>query len=184
MITLKNDYHGTEVRLRVGSDGRLTERQVKRVRKVLCGVDGCTCGDNLGRRGPQDDRVDEVEPGVYVAMVDRRSPEEKFFADVGARHNMITIHLRWSRGGTVTARLWHADGHIMGRASGYGYDVAGSAMGQAVSKLFPDDFRSLAKASTEETRKHRHYGLLSFEDGGWAIDGACGTVERLVRAIG
>lgn len=96
----------------------------------------------------------------------------------------IRIHLRWLLDGTVTVRLWHHDGEVLGRAGGHGYDVVGSAMGEAVSRLWPKEFSELAKASTEETRKNDHYGLLVFADGTWAINGSCGTVPALVRAIG
>ena len=45
---LKNDFHNTSVRVKpVVNDGYsyvLTRRQVRRARRALCGVDGCTCG--------------------------------------------------------------------------------------------------------------------------------------------
>lgn len=52
MITLTNDFHGTKVVL-VPQNGRLTARQVKRARNVLCGVADCRCGNDLGARGLQ-----------------------------------------------------------------------------------------------------------------------------------
>lgn len=52
-ITLKNDFHNTEINL-VVKDGKLSPAQVKRSRKALCGIAGCTCGDELGTRGQQD----------------------------------------------------------------------------------------------------------------------------------
>lgn len=53
-ITLRNDFHNTEVNTRI-RDTRLTRRQLDRIRRSLCGIKGCTCGDSLGSRGPQDD---------------------------------------------------------------------------------------------------------------------------------
>ena len=59
-ITLKNDFHNTEVSVRTDflshGDGRysivLTKSQGTRVRRKLCGLgDSCTCG---GVRGPQE----------------------------------------------------------------------------------------------------------------------------------
>lgn len=61
---LRNTYHGTEYRTRkcpqevyrIAStpawDRSESERAwVRRVWRRLCGVEGCTCGDELGRRG-------------------------------------------------------------------------------------------------------------------------------------
>ena len=52
MITLTNDFHGTEVRVRVpAATWELTARQIARVRRALCGIPGCTCNhDNAGCR--------------------------------------------------------------------------------------------------------------------------------------
>lgn len=57
-VTLRNDFHKTEVTLKM--KGLFpTPSQVKRSRKVLCGVTGCTCGDIMGMRGDQDAIVGE-----------------------------------------------------------------------------------------------------------------------------
>jgi len=58
MITLKNNFHGTSVNLRP-RNGRLSPAQMRRARKVLCGLSECKCG---GIRGPQEYEV-EQEPG-------------------------------------------------------------------------------------------------------------------------
>lgn len=54
-VTLSNDFHGTEVtlRLRARDDGRysVTRSQARRAWRELCGHDGCTCGDTFGARG-------------------------------------------------------------------------------------------------------------------------------------
>ena len=52
-ITLTNDFHGTEATVRVKGDRKLSRSQIRRVRKVLCGIDSCTCGGNLSERGRQ-----------------------------------------------------------------------------------------------------------------------------------
>jgi hypothetical protein len=52
-MELRNDFHRSSVCLRVPADGILSREQVARARRVLCGVAGCTCGGNLGERGPQ-----------------------------------------------------------------------------------------------------------------------------------
>ncbi len=50
-IVLSNDYHDTTVTLRP-TDGLLRGAQLRRAWSALCGVAGCTCGDN-GIRGSQ-----------------------------------------------------------------------------------------------------------------------------------
>lgn len=74
MLRLTNSFHGTEARVRsyddaealledyygaldrrgsrheTAEDARLIAR-VKRIRRTLCPVHGCTCGDTLGCRG-------------------------------------------------------------------------------------------------------------------------------------
>ena len=55
MITIRNDFHNTAVRVRANVGDVLTISQVKRCRKTLCSIDGCTCGGVLSERGPQYD---------------------------------------------------------------------------------------------------------------------------------
>jgi hypothetical protein len=54
-MNIRNEFHDTEVTLVARSvyKGRwyLTRSQVNRARRVLCGIDGCTCGGLLGQRG-------------------------------------------------------------------------------------------------------------------------------------
>jgi hypothetical protein len=52
-ITLKNDFHNTQIGLKSRHGHRLSPSQVAKARKVLCGIDGCTCGGHCGERGPQ-----------------------------------------------------------------------------------------------------------------------------------
>lgn len=52
-ITLTNDFHGTEARVRV-TNGRISADQAKRAARKLCRHGDCTCGqDVLNRRGVQ-----------------------------------------------------------------------------------------------------------------------------------
>jgi len=61
-VTLRNEFHGSEVTLRVNSmPCELSASQVRRARNTLCGISGCTCGGPLGERGPQDVRVDYID---------------------------------------------------------------------------------------------------------------------------
>lgn len=52
-IILQNTFHRSSCNLRADEDGTsLTIHQVRRARRKLCGVKGCTCGGYLGERGP------------------------------------------------------------------------------------------------------------------------------------
>ena len=57
-FTIRNDFHNSSTTARVGDSGELRPWQIKRIRKALCGISGCTCGGNLGERGPQDCDID------------------------------------------------------------------------------------------------------------------------------
>lgn len=56
-FTFTNDFHNTEctVRAKLNERGEwtLSEGQVKKVYRTLCGIPGCTCGDEMGRRGDE-----------------------------------------------------------------------------------------------------------------------------------
>ena len=54
MVTLRNDFHNSQTRVRLGESGKLTQCQVERARRALCGVPTCLCSGPLGTRGPQD----------------------------------------------------------------------------------------------------------------------------------
>lgn len=60
-FTLTNDFHGTSIRLNAEQRGvatyRLTGEQLKRAKRKLCPVKGCTCSGNSGMRGPDNPRV-------------------------------------------------------------------------------------------------------------------------------
>ncbi len=53
--TLRNDFHNTSCTVNIGV---LSSRQASRVRKILCGIRGCTCGGELGERGRQNVRIE------------------------------------------------------------------------------------------------------------------------------
>ncbi len=68
-LRLQNDFHGTEVTVRVRARGpvRLSEGQWRRVRDTLCGSADCTCGVV---RGPQDEPLEYLTIGddYHVAV--------------------------------------------------------------------------------------------------------------------
>lgn len=57
MITLKNDFHNTEVRLNPRNEN-LSAWQIKKAYKTLCGMDDCTCSDDMGMRGHDNPEVE------------------------------------------------------------------------------------------------------------------------------
>lgn len=58
MKTLYNDFHNTEVRLRIKQlPATLSPGQFSRARRTLCGMADCTCGDTVSARGSQDVRI-------------------------------------------------------------------------------------------------------------------------------
>ena len=55
-LTLSNDFHNSEIRLRarqIAGNLRLTPSQVRHAKKSLCGILNCTCDDTFGCRGKQ-----------------------------------------------------------------------------------------------------------------------------------
>ena len=54
MITIKNDYHDTTITLRANIGDTLTPSRVRRIQRLLCGIDDCKCGGVAGERGRQD----------------------------------------------------------------------------------------------------------------------------------
>ena len=53
MITLRNEFHNTETRVRAQIGDTLSANQADRAARNLCGLYGCVCGGEAGQRGPQ-----------------------------------------------------------------------------------------------------------------------------------
>ena len=74
MITLSNNFHGTTVRIRACIGDTLTPSQVKRCRRVLCGIKGCMCGGPLSERGQQYDATgkpfDVIATGMNIVRLE------------------------------------------------------------------------------------------------------------------
>ena len=49
-IVLTNDFHHTEVNLSARG-GELSPGQIKKAKRVLCGMSDCTCSNDIGIRG-------------------------------------------------------------------------------------------------------------------------------------
>lgn len=84
------------------------------------------------------------------------------------------VHLMYSRGGTVTARIWHPDGFKVGSAGGGGYDKQGTALGQAIELFFAEEMKTANVSSL--------YGAKKLPDGRVVLDGACG-IECMLRVL-
>jgi len=64
-ILLKNNFHGSEARVRPDKDGYISHRQVLAARKKLCGISSCTCMQSpAGERG-NPTQLEEVGYHVY-----------------------------------------------------------------------------------------------------------------------
>lgn len=74
-ITLKNDFHNTEVKLQARINGGvpwLSKKKLDKAHKKLCGIKNCTCGGYAGERGKQRFLLDYIYSGnmdVKGAMV-------------------------------------------------------------------------------------------------------------------
>ena len=80
IITLTNDFHNTTVRLGVPSiPCELTISQVRRARRHLCGVAGCTCSGILGTRGVQ--RIEMRDGYRRIVITDQ----------VDREHNQVAL---------------------------------------------------------------------------------------------
>jgi hypothetical protein len=62
MITIRNEFTNRETR--VDTSKPMTAKKALAIRRRLC-ADGCTSGDTLGARGPQDN------PEAYRILADR-----------------------------------------------------------------------------------------------------------------
>ena len=58
-ITLRNDHHMTSVTL-IPNDDSLSAGQIRKAKKVLCGISDCQCSGTDGTRGPQDGNLDII----------------------------------------------------------------------------------------------------------------------------
>jgi len=59
-MKITNDFHGTQTTIRATPGRPLTAGQVIRARRALRPVSGCSCGGNLGERGPQSVRIEII----------------------------------------------------------------------------------------------------------------------------
>jgi hypothetical protein len=53
MITFSNSFHNTSCQVRADIGDWLTQSQIRRIRKTLCGQKQCACGGDVAQRGEQ-----------------------------------------------------------------------------------------------------------------------------------
>lgn len=68
LLTISNNFHGTEARV---LSGQLSRATASRVRRALCGQKDCLCGGVLGQRGGQL-QPDGARTAEVVAEQDRQ----------------------------------------------------------------------------------------------------------------
>lgn len=72
-ITLRNNFHKTECRVRVRAlPARLSIRQGGRISHELCGINNCDCGDI---RGPQDVAIEydyDVRGNCIICLSEKK----------------------------------------------------------------------------------------------------------------
>ena len=68
LITLRNDFHHTEVRVKPTYDNKgrpsLTPSQWRRVLRTLCGSDSCCCGYVRGSQDPVAQELWDLCPSI------------------------------------------------------------------------------------------------------------------------
>jgi hypothetical protein len=72
-ITLTNTFHNTESRLQPApygnGTGYVSRKTALRVRRELCGVEGCTCGGEFGQRGSAIDVIRMTADRGYIVCM-------------------------------------------------------------------------------------------------------------------
>jgi hypothetical protein len=72
-ITLTNSFHGTEARVRPVPErkgvGYISRKTALRLRRELCGIEGCTCGGEFGERGDHLEVIGQTGDRGYLVCV-------------------------------------------------------------------------------------------------------------------
>lgn len=106
--------------------------------------------------------------------------------------HLRTIEHKWSCRGYGSSRILDNSGNLLGRATGCGYDRYGTALGKAISALFPAEVLKLAKSKCKGRRRTykqapEFYGLFfnAVEGRAW-LDGGCGSdcMKKILNKIG
>jgi hypothetical protein len=107
------------------------------------------------------------------------------------RENATWVH-KWSTRGYGNSKIVNGAGDVIGKASGCGYDRYGTAIGEAMTTLFPAEILKLAKRECKGPRREYRgsetfYGLFYNAKTGRAwVDGGCGSscMVKILKKIG
>ena len=103
-----------------------------------------------------------------------------------------TLTHKWSTNGYGNSKILDGQGNVIGKAGGCGYDRYGTALGNAMTALFPKLIHKLAKRECKGSRRtykqaKDFYGLFynAVTDKAW-VDGGCGheSMKRILQKIG
>lgn len=102
------------------------------------------------------------------------------------------ISHKWSCRGMGNSKILNGADEVIGKASGCGYDRFGTALGDAITTMFPQQLLELAKRECKGRRRNykqapRFYGLFynSITGKAW-VDGGCGSdcMKKILNKIG
>lgn len=113
---------------------------------------------------------------------------------LSANHQYAHISHKWSCNGYGNSKILDSRGAVIGKASGCGYDRYGTALGEAICAMFPEEIAKLAKreckGARNELRKgsRKYYGLFlsKSKERGAYVDGGCGynCMTKILNKIG
>jgi len=120
-----------------------------------------------------------------------KAEQTQFLSD---NWEVTTITHKWSSRGYGSSRIVDKQDNVLGKANGCGYDRYGTALGNAIEAMFPEQLLRLAKSKCKGRNPRRKgsndfYGLflVKAEDGTRAYtDGGCGSdcMMRILNKIG
>lgn len=90
MTTLTNSFHNSQITIRSNVGDTVSRRTLQRVRKALCGIEGCTCGLADGTRDSRY-RLDPDTLVVFRCAVPGRVIDDRKDSNMKLRgHEAIT----------------------------------------------------------------------------------------------
>ena len=75
MIILTNDFHHTQAR--VDETKPITKDRIRKIRKRLCPIKGCSCAGTMGERGKQADDIEAFLARANTVVLSGQNEEEQ-----------------------------------------------------------------------------------------------------------
>lgn len=118
-----------------------------------------------------------------------KKQQEQFLSD---NWQYRIIEHKWSCRGMGSSRIIDQQGLVIAKAGGCGYDRFGTALGNAIETMLPDEVLKLAASKCKGRRREYKkapdfYGLFYNSKTGKAwLDGGCGNecMRRILNKIG